>query len=620
MRYVPLSGATFRARRKIAATAAVAALAASGALIATSAQALSPVACTYAYNIVGQWPGGFQAEVAVTSSSRVNGWTVAWTFAGDERINSGWNGTFAQSGKAVTVTNPSWQPVIEAGQTVRPGFVASTSATPVRPASVSLNGLWCATTGVTTAPPTSTRPTGTTSRPLTYQPTTRPPTSRPPTSGPASSAPVTSNPVTSGPPVPVTNPYAGAIGYRNPDFAARVAGSAATRTGDVAAAMTRVGQQPTGVWLPTIASVAGLRTHLNQALAQQAAAGQPVVVTVVLDNLPNRDCNEWVLHGELSVSNNGLARYRTEYVDAIAAVLRDPAYAGLRVATIIEPAALGTIALGWNRTAACAEVSAGMVYHDGIRYALNALAPIANVWNYLDASHSVALGYESNLGPAVSTFASLAASTNAGLASIDGLAINTAGYSPVVEPFLTDARATVTGSLIVQSSWADWNYVLDEEDYVAVLHAAMVRAGFPATIGIVIDTSRNGWGGTSRPTAVSTSTDLNTYVNQSRVDRRIYRSNWCNQVGAGIGERPRANPMAHVDAYIWAWEPGASDGAAPPAAGQPRPEGADPMCDPSWAPPMGSLRLNGSTYGAPGEGAWFDAYFETLVRNAYPVL
>ncbi len=617
MRFVPLSGAVTGARRRLVAGAAVAVVAAAGALVATAANALTPLPCTYAYTIVSKWPGGFQAEVAVTPTGGVSNWTIAWTFTADERINSGWNGNFSQSGQRVTVTNPSWQPTIAAGNTVRPGFVASvTGSPPLRLASITLNGLTCYPPGTLTASATATSRPPTSSAPTSGVPTS---SAAPTSSEPTSSAPTSAAATTSGPPTR-TNPYAGAVGYRNPDFAARVAGSAATRTGDLAAAMTTVGEQPTGVWLSSIASVARLRDHLGRALAQRTFVGAPVVVTVVLDNLPNRDCNELVPHGELSVTNNGLTRYKTEYVDAIAAVLRDPAYASLRIATIIEPGALANLVMQSTRTAACAEVISSQVYPDGVRYALNALAPIGNVWTYLDASHSYTLGYETNLVPAAQLYASLAASTSAGLASIDGFAINSAGYSPTVEPFLPDTRKMINGQMLLLSRWVDWSEVIDEEDYVTALHGALVDAGFPADTGIVIDTSRNGWGGPNRPTAVSTSTDINTYVDQSRVDRRLYRSNWCNQVGAGIGERPRANPMPHVDAFIWAWEPGASDGAAPAAAGQPRPAGADPMCDPAWSPPMGSIRPSGASYGAPAEGGWFDAYFETLVRNAFPAL
>src|SRR5690606_33436669 len=100
---------------------------------------------------------------------------------------------------------------------------------------------------------------------------------------------------------------------------------------------------------------------------------------------------------------------------------------------------------------------------------------------------------------------------------------------------------------------------------------AMISRGAPSSIGMLIDTARNGWGGCSydagdngcRPTAASTSTDLNTYVNESRIDRRYHRGNWCNQRG-GVGFRPQANPAPGVDAYVWIKPQGESDGISDP--------------------------------------------------------
>jgi cellulose 1,4-beta-cellobiosidase len=41
----------------------------------------------------------------------------------------------------------------------------------------------------------------------------------------------------------------------------------------------------------------------------------------------------------------------------------------------------------------------------------------------------------------------------------------------------------------------------DELDYATALRDAFVARGFPSGIGMLIDTSRNGWGGPNRPTA-----------------------------------------------------------------------------------------------------------------------
>ncbi|WP_240506267.1 endo-1,4-beta-xylanase [Thermoactinospora rubra] len=64
--------------------------------------------CTATYRLVNSWPGGFQAEVSVTSTRAITGWTVGWTFPGDQKITQLWNGTHTQTGATVSVKNASW--------------------------------------------------------------------------------------------------------------------------------------------------------------------------------------------------------------------------------------------------------------------------------------------------------------------------------------------------------------------------------------------------------------------------------------------------------------------------------------------------------------------------------
>ncbi|MDF5752085.1 cellulose binding domain-containing protein [Spongiactinospora sp. TRM90649] len=72
----------------------------------------------------------------------VSGWTLRFTFPGDQRVKSGWNGIWSQSGTAVTVKNLPSQPVIRPGQTVTTGFTGIGSTT--GPAAFTLNGVTCA--------------------------------------------------------------------------------------------------------------------------------------------------------------------------------------------------------------------------------------------------------------------------------------------------------------------------------------------------------------------------------------------------------------------------------------------------------------------------------------------
>lgn len=102
-------------------------------------------ACTAVYKVTNSWSGGFQADVLVTNtgSTTLNGWTLTFTFGGDQKIGSGWNGTFAQSGQKVTVTNPSWSPSLAPGGTVDPGFTGTYSASNAAPTGFALNGVAC---------------------------------------------------------------------------------------------------------------------------------------------------------------------------------------------------------------------------------------------------------------------------------------------------------------------------------------------------------------------------------------------------------------------------------------------------------------------------------------------
>jgi cellulose 1,4-beta-cellobiosidase len=109
-------------------------------------------------------------------------------------------------------------------------------------------------------------------------------------------------------------------------------------------------------------------------------------------------------------------------------------------------------------------------------------------------------------------------------------------------------------------------------------------------------------------------------MNQSKIDRRIHLGNWCNQSGAGIGERPRSAPTTGVDAYVWVKPPGESDGSST-AIPNDEGKGFDRMCDPTYTGnPRNANNLSGALSGSPVSGHWFEAQFRQLIQNAYPPL
>ena len=189
-------------------------------------------------------------------------------------------------------------------------------------------------------------------------------------------------------------------------------------------------------------------------------------------------------------------------------------------------------------------------------------------------------------------------------------------------------RAVQAGYVVVaqdtRGRWAsdgEFNPFFDERDYATAMRTAFINAGLPATIGMLIDTSRNGWGGSGRPAGASTSTDLDTFVNASRIDRRLHRGNWCNQPG-GIGARPQADPAPGFDAFVWIKPPGESDGTSDSTQTSPDAEGKrfDAMCDPNAQSRYDPSVKTGALPGAPAAGHWFESAFETLVQNAFPAL
>ncbi len=514
----------------------------------------------------------------------LSGWQLEWSFAGGEQVSQGWNATISQSGSAVTAKDAGYNAALATGASATFGFNATGNGNSTVPATFKLNGVTCNGAAGPIDPTDPTDPTD------------------PPTNPPAGSR--------------VDNPYQGAKVYVNPEWSAN---AAAEPGGD------RIADQPTGVWLDRIAAIEGangsmgLRDHLDEALTQKGSG--ELVVQVVIYNLPGRDCAALASNGELGPTEIG--RYKTEYIDPIAEILGDPKYAGLRIVTTVEIDSLPNLVTnaGGRPTAtpACDVMKANGNYVKGVGYALNKLGDAPNVYNYIDAGHHGWIGWDDNFGPSAEIFHEAATSEGATVNDVHGFITNTANYSALKEEnFSIDD--SVNGTSVRQSTWVDWNRYTDELSFAQAFRNELVSVGFNSGIGMLIDTSRNGWGGTDRPSGPGASTSVDTYVDGGRYDRRIHLGNWCNQAGAGLGERPQAAPEPGIDAYVWMKPPGESDGSSSEIPND-EGKGFDRMCDPTYT---GNARNNnnmsGALGGAPVSGKWFSAQFQELMKNAYPAL
>ena len=562
----------------LAALALVAGTAGTATAVVPGDVSAASVPCTVDYKVQNDWGTGFTAAVTVTNNSAAkSGWAVKWSYAGNQKVTNYWHTKLTQSGSAVTAANETYNGSLATGGSASFGFQGSYSGSNAIPTTFTLDGVTCNVDDG---------------------------------SGGGGGGGGTD------PSGRVDNPYAGAKVYVNPEWSAH----AAAEPGG-----SRVSNQPTGVWLDRIAAIngvgggMGLRAHLDAAL-QQKGSGEEVVQLVIYD-LPGRDCSALASNGELGPTD--IDKYKTQFIDPIAAILADSKYSSLRIVTTVELDSLPNLVTNTGSrataTPACDTMLANGNYVKGVGYALAKLGAIPNVYNYIDAGHHGWLGWDDNFAPSANVLKQAATSEGATVDDVQGFITNTANYSALKENNFT-INDTVNGTSVRQSKWVDWNRYVDELSYAQAFRNELVSVGFNSGIGMLIDTSRNGWGGTARPAGPGPKTSVDTYIDGGRYDRRIHVGNWCNQSGAGLGERPQANPATGIDAYVWMKPPGESDGSSS-AIPNDESKGFDRMCDPTYTGnPRNGNSMSGALPNAPLSGHWFSAQFQQLMQNAYPPL
>jgi endoglucanase len=104
--------------------------------------------CQVRYTIQSDWQVGFIGDVVLknTGSTQVNGWTLAWSFPGNQRITNMWNAVPTQNGQAVSAADAGWNRVISPGGTAELGFQAGYSGSNATPTAFRLNGATCTVT------------------------------------------------------------------------------------------------------------------------------------------------------------------------------------------------------------------------------------------------------------------------------------------------------------------------------------------------------------------------------------------------------------------------------------------------------------------------------------------
>ncbi len=146
---VASSVAVSSSRSSVASSVAVSssrAASSAAASVASSTAASSGGGYAVNYTVNNDWGAGATCTVTVknNSATAVNGWTLVWTFAGNQTLTQIWNAAYTASGETITVTNASFNNVIGAnGGTQSFGFNLSYSGSNAKPASFTLNGTAC---------------------------------------------------------------------------------------------------------------------------------------------------------------------------------------------------------------------------------------------------------------------------------------------------------------------------------------------------------------------------------------------------------------------------------------------------------------------------------------------
>jgi lysophospholipase L1-like esterase len=120
---------------------------------------------TVDYVIQSDWGNGATINVILKNNGpAINGWTVGWTFPGNQTITNMWNASYTQSGAFITAKNLSYNASLSTGGSQSFGFNINYSGSNAAPTNFTVNSS-------STTTPTPTRTTSPTAR---VTPTFRP--------------------------------------------------------------------------------------------------------------------------------------------------------------------------------------------------------------------------------------------------------------------------------------------------------------------------------------------------------------------------------------------------------------------------------------------------------------
>jgi xyloglucan-specific exo-beta-1,4-glucanase len=100
--------------------------------------------CQVSY-VKQEWAGGFTANLTLTNTgtAAINGWTLTFTFPGDQKVTTAWSATVSQNAQQVTATNASYNATISPGGNATFGFQGTWTTNDTSPTGFAVNGTTC---------------------------------------------------------------------------------------------------------------------------------------------------------------------------------------------------------------------------------------------------------------------------------------------------------------------------------------------------------------------------------------------------------------------------------------------------------------------------------------------
>jgi cellulose 1,4-beta-cellobiosidase len=186
------------------------------------------------------------------------------------------------------------------------------------------------------------------------------------------------------------NPFANKPLYVNPSYVMELESSIATADGNVKSTLMSVRNVASAYWLDQKAKIKSDgtpgETLSAEGILRDASLKTPVpVVTLIVYDLPNRDCHAHASNGEICCNYKddgvmcdyekggdckaGIAEYKTEYIDPLVTVLK-AWHTKVPIVVVIEPDSLPNLATNTGDPR-CGNTATTAAYKEGIAYAVH---------------------------------------------------------------------------------------------------------------------------------------------------------------------------------------------------------------------------------------------------------